>query len=139
MSGRQLHVTFHMFAPRANYPDSEMIIMPARNQRLAMIETAFLKWLHQQTELRPTSGTFCTEPAGIVGGVRVTDAQLWEALEARGLIIDEGRWMGRVARVNLTTDGKLCLIDHGGDVRAWQAAISLGNVTSTPLEMCRLQ
>jgi hypothetical protein len=103
-------------------------------QWAAMIETAYLRWQRQQerTYLHPLSGDFLADPVGIVDGRQVTEEELrdaLEALDARGLISDEGKLMGRLSRVVLTPDGLRCLVDHDGDVRTWQAAGSPGNVT----------
>lgn len=106
--------------------------MTDQQQRPAMIETAFLRWLCQQTEMHPLSGNFRTDPTGIVDGEQVTVAELSKALDAlhaRGLITDESGMMGRLARVEVTPEGKLCLIDYDGDVRSWQVATKQGNVT----------
>jgi hypothetical protein len=82
--------------------------------------------------VHPLSGNFLADPAEIVDGTQVTEDELRDALDtlhARGLISDEGRLMGRLARAALTSDGLRCLVDQAGDVRAWQEANRSGSVT----------
>jgi len=89
------------------------------------VEAVFLAWLHQRAEVHPRSGPFLTDPASAVDGEQVTGDELTTALdqlEARGLITSEGGFGGRFSHVDMTAAGRLCLADHGGDVRAWQAA-----------------
>lgn len=98
-------------------------------QRPAKIETLFLRWLSRQRELSPPPGNFRNDPTVVIDGEPVDDGELRAALAAlhtRGLISDEGGLAGRLNRVDLTRDGRLCLLDHDGDVRAWRESASGG-------------
>ena len=82
--------------------------------------------------MHPLSGNFLADPAGIVNGAHVTEDELRDALDAlhaRRLISDENKLMGSLARTALTPDGLCCLVDHDGEVRAWQEANRSGSVT----------
>jgi len=88
----------------------EAAASPARPPASAVAE-AFLRWLYQHDHEQPPPNRFLDDPLSKMGGHRVSDAELVEAVEllsAQQFVDGPGAWGSRIPlRIRLTSAGRI--------------------------------
>ncbi|BBF99671.1 MULTISPECIES: hypothetical protein [Pseudonocardia] len=101
-----------------------------------IVARAFLLWLYPVESQQPTPQKFLQAPRSLIANYQIDEKLMSEAvrlLVAKGLVDGPGAWGSDIPiRVRLTDAGRICVIDHDGNVtkQATWAEVERGGGTT---------